>query len=144
MIKKIQAQTLLAHRSSSFLRFFPHHPNSTHRKREKSVEISQIFFDQRRRRSKKKRRKRIKRRCCPQSRKGARSPLHLELTPCSLSTSVELSRSLSLSLSQIFILFSDLISTPIEFPIITELIEISTFVNTIHEYYTHSLTIIGV
>ena len=98
MIKKIEAQTLLAHRSSSFLRFLPHHPNSTHRKREKSVEISQIFFDQRRRR-RRSRRKRIKRRCCPQSRKGARSPLHLELTPCSLSTSVELSRSLSLSLS---------------------------------------------
>ena len=137
MIKKIQAQTLLAHRSSSFLRFFPHHPNSTHRKREKSVEISQIFFDQRRRR-RRSRRKRIKRRCCPQSRKGARSPLHLELTPCSLSTSVELSRSLSLSHSQIFILFSDLISTPIEFPIITELIEISTFVNSIHEYYSLS------
>ena len=46
--------------------------------------------------------------------------------------------SLSLSHSQIFILFSDLISTPIEFPIITELIEISTFVNSIHEYYSLS------
>ena len=51
---------------------------------------------------------------------------------------VKVSLSLSLSHSQIFILFSDLISTPIEFPIITELIEISTFVNSIHEYYSLS------